>query len=90
MICQSVILDCYDSYRSGNCIMSFGNSLINCISIVDTSRRLKPNAILSACPKLKIVALKSIHNIKAQEEIIYSYHAEYRFPPPENEFIVIF
>jgi len=83
-ISSSVTLDCYDNYKKGLCILSYANSPKNCVSILNRSKQLRSNAVLTVHPRNKTAALKSIRKISAHEEIIYSYHSEYVFPPPEN------
>jgi hypothetical protein len=84
-ISNSVLLNCYDNYHNGKCVMRYVNSPKNYISIISTTtRHVKANATVTTCPRMKTVALRATRNIKAHEEILYSYHAEYRFPPPEN------
>lgn len=83
-ISKTVILDCYDSFLKGNCILSYANSPKNCISTTDISKKIKANSVLSTYPKFNTVALKSIKSIKAHEEILVSYQSGYKFGPPEN------
>jgi hypothetical protein len=83
-ISKSCILDCYDNYVSGKCIISYANSPKNCINPKDPKKNIRANSIITVCTRLKTVAIRSKRLIPAHEEILFSYQSEYKFPQPEN------
>jgi hypothetical protein len=82
-ISNSVLLDCYNTFKAGNCIMAYANSPLQLKHKDDKAKNVTSNAYLSSNTTTGKVCLKAKRKIEAHEEILFSYHKHYQFPEPE-------